>query len=353
MKTLHYVLSEKCNLNCSYCDVNVNDKHYHSNKDFDKFFESYINPLNEEYQFDIFGGEPFLHINEINHIIEALEKEDNCKKIRITSNATIYNQSVVKIIQHPKVVLTVSHDGAFMEMNRGIDYIKMGKMYFNQYNEACVAVGKRLKVHSMLTGNMFIQPLNSEPLIKHQLNTLNLMFIDYKNIDISFEIVRDKGSWTMYQAKEYIKSFKYYVDYLVDKIKYRDVDYLDPLYMSYASALIEASLNKNYQRPTCGVNTGKHQTFFNNKVIACERFDRYAPSHEYLYISSKFDELYSNCKKCPVEKLCNKGCIYETILNKKPIDEVCYIIKESFKIVQASFDEIGKEVIQYFYKGNK
>jgi len=128
-----------------------------------------------------------------------------------------------------------------------------------------------------------------------------------------------------------------------------DFSEIDSLYTSYASALIESAINKDYQRPTCGVNTGKHQTYFKNKMIQCERFERYQPAQEYLYITSKFEKLYNKCNSCGVRQVCNRGCIYETILNKQPIDEICYIIKESFKIVKESFElQGGLEVIKLF-----
>ena len=55
MKTHHYVQSEKCNLKCTYCNVDTLNKHKHTYDDFLGYYHTYIKPNDEPYNFDIFG----------------------------------------------------------------------------------------------------------------------------------------------------------------------------------------------------------------------------------------------------------------------------------------------------------
>ena len=368
MKTIHYVLSEQCNLNCTYCGVDKKNTHYMNFDSFLIFYNDYLKNETEEYNFDIFGGEPFIHAATCLNIIKFLNSEEKCNSIRITTNGTIYNKYVESIIKHSKTVITISHDGLYHFDNRpGInpsDYINNLKHIGNDLK----SVNKVIKIHSMLTGNMFNNDVPDNYMEReayftnimqdqiHYIKSIFKMNGVTGSIIINFEIVRDKGSWNQKQAENFIKHYKHYVEELlfdVYKCCYFDFNEIDSLYTSYASALIESVLNKDYQRPTCGVNTGKHQTYFKNKMIQCERFERYQPAQEYLYITSKFDKLYNKCNNCGVRKVCNRGCIYETILNKQPIDEICYIIKESFKIVQESFKWHGGLEVLKLFKGDK
>lgn len=368
MKTIHYVLSEQCNLDCTYCGVDKKNTHYMNFDSFLIFYNDYLKNETEEYNFDIFGGEPFIHSATCLNIIQFLSSEEKCNSIRITTNGTIYNKYVESIIKHPKTVITISHDGLYQWDNRKgmnpFDY----KSNLTQISKDLESVGKGVKIHSMLTGNMFNNDVTDTYMdrdefftnvMQEQINYIKGIFKMYGvagAIHINFEIVRDKDSWTQLQSKNFIKHYKHYVSELIHKIYagyHFDFSEIDSLYTSYASALIESTLNTNYQRPTCGVNTGNHQTYFKNKMIQCERFERYQPAQEYLYITSKFEKLYNKCNSCGVRKVCNRGCIYETILNKQPIDEICYIIKESFKIVQESFGWHGGLEVLKLFKGDK
>ena len=53
MKTIHYVLSEQCNLNCTYCGVDKKNTHYMNFDSFLKFYNDYLKNETEEYNFDI------------------------------------------------------------------------------------------------------------------------------------------------------------------------------------------------------------------------------------------------------------------------------------------------------------
>ena len=114
----HYVLSEKCNMNCTYCNVDKQSKLYSTIEDFNNYYST-INDL--EFDFDIFGGEPFLYLDIVNHIVNELTADRRCRSINITTNGTITNPMVRQISKNSKVHLTISYDGMDQITNRGIE----------------------------------------------------------------------------------------------------------------------------------------------------------------------------------------------------------------------------------------
>lgn len=370
MKTHHYVQSERCNLKCTYCNVDTLNKHKHTYDDFLGYYNTHIKPNDEHYNFDIFGGEPFMILDEdiILQMVELLEQDDNCKAIRITTNGTYFSELVLQIICKPKVEITISFDGMFQENNRKgyygrqfdttvrlISFLKANKRYF--------------KIHSMVVGSMFdiearleeqydfntMQIFYEEKnnLLINQYNfTQKLLNVKEKDCKIDFEIVRDIGIWKPIQSIRFLTAYKRYIEFLDEKINkniFKTFDDIDGLYSSYMSALIERSNNKQYTRPTCGVDTGKHTSFFKNEVIPCERFTRHPQALINLGDEEFMSELLSDCYNCNIFHLCNKGCIYEQIVNKQVIVELCDIYKGMFKIVQERFGYLGQQKLKLFY----
>lgn len=370
MKTHHYVQSEMCNLKCTYCNVDTLNKHKHTYDDFLGYYHTYIKPNDEPYNFDIFGGEPFMILEEYIalQIVEYLEKDDNCKAIRITTNGTYFSELVLQIICKPKVEITISHDGMFQENNR-IGY------YSRQFDTTKRLIGflkankRHFKIHSMIVGSMFDIKVSNEDqldfntmqifyeeknkLLINQYNFIQKLFdLDEKDCKIDFELVRDNGTWTYIQALRFTNAYKRYVEFLDTKIQkkvFKTFNDIDGLYSSYMSALIERSQNTQYTRPTCGVDTGKHTSFFKDEVIPCERFARHPYALMDLEDEDFMEELFNDCYKCSIFHLCNKGCIYEQIVNKQVIGVLCDIYKGMFKIVKERFGHLGQEKLKLFY----
>ena len=78
MITFSIALSEQCNLNCTYCNVDKLSKKKISPKLFLEKFEKirFQNP-HEKIQIDFYGGEPLLQWNEIQEIIEETQNDPN------------------------------------------------------------------------------------------------------------------------------------------------------------------------------------------------------------------------------------------------------------------------------------
>jgi len=341
VKTFHFVLTEFCNMNCSYCNVDKSNKHTET-------FESFLNYYNKHvkgctnYYFDIFGGEPLIQAEICLSIVEFLEKDIYCKNIRLTTNGSIFNDTIKKIIVSQKTQITISHDGLYQSKYRSNVNGRFNDILFYIHQS-----GKPLKLHLMIHDKLFIT--SNDNILIDQHNYLKHRF--GKNVNIQFEIVRDKQQWTKQSADNYINAYKNYVLFIcemVNRDEYLSFNDIDILYTSYASALIEKSLTKDYKRNTCGVDDGSYTTFFKGQIIPCERFARDDYSLERLNDKKFMTNLYKHCESCSINDLCNKGCIYENVSNGELITEVCYITIESYKIVQQSFIICGKKLIALF-----
>jgi len=108
------MVTEKCNLNCSYCNMFI--PHYDSptHKNVDGIFfdiDSYFNVVDYVSIFHLVGGEPFLHPN-IKDIIEYVEKKYSSRidKFIITTNGTVLpKEEVLETLKHSNVILSVSN----------------------------------------------------------------------------------------------------------------------------------------------------------------------------------------------------------------------------------------------------
>jgi len=123
MKTWHYVISEKCNLKCLYCNVDVNNNLRLDERAFDIFYKKILSS-NERYILSLFGGEPFLQLDIIEYIISRIKDDVNLISIPITTNGTIYNEQVKRILKCNKIKCTISYDGILQEYNRGTTKLK-------------------------------------------------------------------------------------------------------------------------------------------------------------------------------------------------------------------------------------
>lgn len=331
-KTWHYIISEKCNMRCTYCNVDVDNAVRLTNDDFNTFYNDNIRNASEKYQFDIFGGEPFLTIDEIEYIISVLDKDDNCEVIGITTNGTIFNERVQTILQNPKVIGMLSHDGINQEKNRGKN---------NIYVDALVASGIKIG-HSMLIGNDFNNRDINNIINNHQ-------YLENLGLSPDLTIVRDIGCWNAEQVEVFKYHYTQYITCLIIDInddKYKTFRELPSLLKKYLAALLEAKVNGNLKTDCqCGI---KYLTVTPDKQISpCERFLR--DTETITKLSNKVNVL-SACDTCSIRDYCDRGCTFEQLKNNGPILELCEIYKIIFIEVLRLIKFTGRKTLELFKK---
>lgn len=330
MKTWHYIISEKCNMNCTYCNVDV-DNNIRLDKEF--FLEFKKNIGTEPYIFSIFGGEPFLQLDIIKFIISELQNDSNLVKIIITSNCTIFNNDVIDIINHPKTRVTVSYDGLKQISHRGDN-----KLYIKDYIEYGASSG-----HCMITGKDF--------------DTLDINYIVNLHLSIQevgltpdITIVRDIGSWDSKQVKHFKIAFDTYINYII----YNKLDNISTfselpgLIKNYLNSILEFHIKKNVQKD-CGLGKSYFAVLPNQKILPCERFDR---DNETLSKLSNRDIILNECNICDIRNYCHKGCIYEQLKNNAVIPELCEIYKFIFAKLKLMIHDTGHKLLKLYTKEN-
>jgi len=107
------LVTEKCSLNCSHCNMFMPHYEFPIHRELDTIIsdiDSYFNIVDYVSVFHLVGGEPFLYPNienVINHILKNyITKID---KLIITTNGTILpKDSIIKLLKDNDVILSVS-----------------------------------------------------------------------------------------------------------------------------------------------------------------------------------------------------------------------------------------------------
>ena len=315
MITWNYIISEKCNMNCNYCHINKNDDNHLKD---------------EEYNFDIFGGEPLLWLLQIQYILDFLIPDNKCKKINITTNGTINPFGKIPDLLHKKVNITISHDGFYQNSQRGENSLKY-------------PFGKNTKIHCMLTGIMFEE---SKPNILIE-NTKLFMFDD---IILDMTLVRDRYHWNPEQVIVFDKFYLEYIDYFLNQStnKFSEIPGLIRIYLS---SFLDKVINEQ-NKTTCAPSKNTLSvsgTSGGLQVSACKAFAKEP------YLLPELTDFYTYdfdiCRSCNIKNYCDRGCLFEQIKNKGPIIELCNIYKIIFKHLK--YLMIKKPELIYLFKEGK
>ena len=160
-RTVMFMMSEACNLNCKYCFEKHVDTSVLTVEDADAFIDllftdpttqNYIQYDNHSIILEFMGGEPLLQVDLISHIcdyfIKSCIKYNRldwlvCHAFNITTNGTLYfNDNVQELIKkYPEINLSISIDGTK-------DCHDKNRVYHNgsgSFNETIAAVKEEIK----------------------------------------------------------------------------------------------------------------------------------------------------------------------------------------------------------------
>ncbi len=329
MKTWHFVISEKCNMNCTYCNVNKTSNESVDFLNFLSFYDKNIFGKDEQYKFDIFGGETLLWIDDVYQICSFLMNDNNCVRIEIPTNGTIYNNKVEDLLQLDKVTVSISHDGINQKENRGNN-----KVYLNEFLNT-----KKVKsVHTMIQG---MDLKNNPDILVEQ-----MLFFNSYNIIPDIALVRDINSWDTSSVELFKNGFndycKYFEDFILPVInKYTEIP---GLILQYLNTFLNKVIDK-HDPHGCKLGTD-YFAVINNQVISCERFTR--TNDEYKL--KDIDKYLKECNNCSIRDYCVKGCTYEIIQNDGVIVELCDIYKHIIKNIKELVLN-NKKLVELYLKG--
>ena len=311
MIILSLALSEACNLNCSYCNV---DKLSKKQIDADIALAEYqklrsLNP-NELIQIDFYGGEPLIQWPIVTKIVDTLANEPRLQFFMPT-NGLLLDSDKVEYLNKHKVQVSLSFDGLWQDKNRlqltGKSTLKryIDKMpLFHQLNN--------LQVHTMVQRGCY------NLLENHQ------YILGLTGVNPELTLVRDISSWDNRSVSRINDGISELFAWYIDNHLIVDMPYFVKTYLGHI-VLYKA---KKHEVKTCGAGV-THFSLSENKVVPCNRFkdepDTIAKIPEFTVMSK--------CSTCEVKNYCKKGCLYEQIHNNGPIDELCDIYKHIYRCV--------------------
>ena len=112
MVTLQIVVTENCNLGCSYCYMK-NRNTILSRETFMDFYRSL--PSDNTYQIDFFGGEPLLNWDMVEFITETISDDPRFLPSTMPSNGLLLTQDKVNYIKRNNIIYSWSCDGLWEE----------------------------------------------------------------------------------------------------------------------------------------------------------------------------------------------------------------------------------------------
>lgn len=303
MKVFIVVMSEGCNLNCSYCGVN---KQSTDTIDPDLYIEEVwklraAHPT-EKIRVDFFGGEPLMQMPIIRKIVAAIEHDENIQLFIPTNGLLLTNDIVDYIIEH-NIEVSLSYDGLWQDKNR---------LQLTGKSTSARLIDKKdiirripnLRIHTMVTRGCY-NLLENHLFIKE-------MF----GVDPELTLVRDVGTWMTSSVGLLKRGITEMFDWYVDNPTHM------PMFFRFYLRHFLNYHSKREVKHNCGAGTNLF-TFAENRVIPCNRFKN---EQQMLDDIPKYAQMIE-CSTCEVRHYCEKGCLFEQIKNQGPIVELCSIYK--------------------------
>jgi len=335
MIVLSIALTEGCNLNCAYCNVNKQSK---ESIDPELFLEYYRqvraeNP-NERIKIDFYGGEPLIYFDKIKHVIEGIE-DDNLQYFMPT-NGLLLTESMLEYLNNHEVEISLSYDGLWQDANRPqATGLRPSSLPYKEKRDFFRTI-PNFKIHSM------IYPGNYNLLENH-------LYLSEYGANPHFTLIEDIGVWDTESTNKIIQSIDELYNWYIE-----DTTREFPEFFKHFLQAVVIYRAKNYKAQNCGAGSS-HMSFSENKVTACNRFK----DEPELEAQIPDYQIMQECLACPIKNYCKKGCIYENIKNDGPITEVCTIFKHVHVIINSllqnqktdeNFIKVIKEMVQKEYE---
>lgn len=325
MKTLLVVLSEKCNLNCSYCDVDKWSKKTIDPElyliEFRKMREQYPD---ETIKIDFFGGEPLLQIPLIKIILDGVRNDGNIK-LFMPTNGLLLTDEIADWLVEEKIETSISFDGLWQDRNR----LQLnGRGTLERFWEKRELFHRLPKVscHTMIDKGCY------------NLLENHLYIRDNFGFNPQLTLVRDIGTWD----DNRVEKLKVGIDELFDWYVQNPQEEM-PYFIKHFFGHVLNYKVKHYVTDNCGAGSDVWM-FSENKVVPCTRFK---DEPELIEIIPKYAKM-KECETCEVKNVCEKGCLYEQIKNGGPIVELCDLYKHIYGWINTMTARLRHN--QYFIK---
>ncbi len=336
-------LTEKCNLNCTYCYENKKNKEisFESIKDLIDYEIS----RKQAYSIIVFyGGEPLLKKNMIKDTIEYI----NTKKSKtnfyygITTNGILLDEEFIKYMKNNKFIyVAYSIDG--MEETQNLNRKTAdGKGTFD------IVEKNAKKLLELYDGAISMSVITRNNLSQLYKNVEYLIDIGFKSINLLFDYTQD---WQDEDLDEIRKQFNKIAEIYADKILKED-DIEIPLIDDKIKTYIQSGYdcNKDCKLGMKNINVGIDGNFYpcmqfvNNKdfiIGNCKDGIDIKARVNLIKNSNKENEI---CQNCSIRKRCKHTCACRNYVTTNNVNELSPIICETEKILIEVSDKMAEKL---------
>ncbi len=359
------VLTERCNMACKYCYM-ANKPKDMTVEIFERHYKHALPTLMSKYQrhtyhVALFGGEPLLNWELIEHIVPILKKDPKCKAIfALTNGIELRKDHKRKYFEENGIGFSLSFDGLW---NKDSRVLKDGSSSFELYTS------EPLKSYFSGKGGckVMVAPQNIETMVENY----KWFVEEYKMLRPDFSLVRD-DIWTDEDIEKFDIHAKLLADQMITYIK-SGVPTLVGFFQLYILDLLFGAIQG--KRPFgCFAGCGGAGFMPDGKVYPCARFGSNeltpifdsvkgnANPHLDLYMNPKITNprTFIKCQDCSLYKYCNAGCTFQQTKDlrfsnqfepSRPLDSICKLLhilyRESIRITDELKDnELFRDMVK-------
>ena len=339
MLITEFVITESCNLACTYCYM-ANKSKFMEPDMVDLFLDKVGNIMKlykqNDYHISFFGGEPLLNWDIIKYAAPKFNADPRCHSVMIISNGLLLDEEKLKFIKEHNIGFSLSFDGLWQKENRPL---VSGKSSFEAYIEK-----KPLIKQLVNSSKCMVSPMNLESLVENHI----FLTQDYGFNTPDFSLVRD-DIWSPDDVMLYDKEIKKLADHCIMRIKegHQEISGIFGLY------ILDMIVGDQIGKRGWGCFAGKNGVGYSSEGVfyPCARF---ASGDEYGLYDAKKEiwykgniafllhpkvtnpREYPECQSCELYNYCNAGCTYSEIKNGNgeravPIDGLCDVLKLTYR----------------------
>ncbi len=336
-------LTEKCNLNCTYC--------YENKKNKEISFEIIKNLIDYEinrkqaYSIIVFyGGEPLLQKNVIRDTINYI----NIKKSKtnfyygITTNGTLLDEDFIKYMKENKFIhVAYSIDGMKETQN-------LNRKTADGKGTCDIVEKNAKKLLKLYDGAISMSVITRNNLSQLHKNVEYLIEMGFKCINLLFDYSQD---WQDEDLDEIRKQFNKIAEIYADKILKEDdveIPLIDDKIKTYIKSGYDC--NKDCELGMKNINVGTDGNFYpcmqfvNNKdfiIGNCKDGIDIKARTNLIKNSNKENEI---CQNCSIRKRCKHTCACRNYVITNNVNELSPIICETEKILIEVSDKMAEKL---------
>lgn len=355
-------VSHNCNLRCKYCFASTGN--YNGARDLmsqemaDKTLEWFLKQAKEAkvLNLNLFGGEPLTNISLVKYIVGRCKELEAqyIKKIYITisTNGTILNEDLVKLIKENDIGLQISIDGD-KEIHDANRPAANGKSSYDMLAENVKILQDEVDQAGLIPRATVAKGITDVTrIVHHMLDDMHFKCVALTPALGSYE----ETSYEEKDLEEYFKKYDELAETFLEKLRNGEEFNIYP-FVSEVDA-VSKGIKRIYG---CGSGLGFASVDIKGNIYPCMRFignEDYIIGHVETGFNEKRKMFYertvykrSKCKDCWARHLCGGACVAvqvecgETLESYNPM--VCKIAQRMAELAMYASTVIAKEGLDF------